>query len=190
MSSTKSEGDLMFGKDTGLPYIKTKFSFLRVVLFLVNGFQQQYTMLHVLLFGFIFSPLRLISLSLYQKLESLAWTHGAKLHIFMTNLLVGIPTYIYGDYEGGIAEGRKVVISNHCSSADWLIQLSTAGRNSEGALRFFLKMVKNFQFIKAHSTVPVAGWACQLHGFHFNFLKKRHGTFHSLILFRFSSPEI
>jgi hypothetical protein len=151
MSSTKSEGDLMFGKDTGLPYIKTKFSFLRVVLFLVNGFQQQYTMLHVLLFGFIFSPLRLISLSLYQKLESLAWTHGAKLHIFMTNLLVGIPTYIYGDYEGGIAEGRKVVISNHCSSADWLIQLSTAGRNSEGALRFFLKMVKKTFNLSRHT---------------------------------------
>ena len=68
--------------------------FLKIIIFLLSGFQQTYTMLHVLLFGFIFAPIRLFHTGLYQKLESSVWCHAAKLHLFMTNYFVGIPTHV------------------------------------------------------------------------------------------------
>jgi 1-acyl-sn-glycerol-3-phosphate acyltransferase len=156
MSKPTSTTDTPLELKFDLPYIKTKNPILKAFLFFISILVNAWCMFYVVLYGFLLSPIRLINVSLYQKLESYAWIHGAKLYTFMSNMLVGVPTTIYGDYKGGFSHGRKILVSNHCSSADWLIQLAFAGRNSEGALRFFLK--------KAHKYVPLAGWACQLHG--------------------------
>ena len=139
-----------------LPYIKIKNRWAKLLFFFISMTINAWCMFYVVLFGLILSPLRFINVNLYQILESYAWIHGAKLYTFMCNTFVGVPTHIYGDYKGGFSQGKKIILSNHCSSADWLIQLEFAGRNSDGALRFFLK--------KAHKYVPLAGWACQLHG--------------------------
>eukprot|EP01080_Neovahlkampfia_damariscottae_P008968 gene8968-917_t len=128
----EDELEKVYVSKPNIPYVYTPdYMVLRVIVLLLSGFAQTLTMLHVLLFGFIFAPIRLFHTGLYQKCESMVWCHASKMHLFMTNFFVGIPTYIYGDYEGGISEGKKIVLSNHCSSADWLIQLSTAARNTQ-----------------------------------------------------------
>jgi 1-acyl-sn-glycerol-3-phosphate acyltransferase len=140
-----------------LPIIKTTNPILRTLLLLVVVSKACYSCFFVVIWGLFLAPIRLINVSLYQKLESLAWIYGAKLAIFVSNMSAGIPFYVYGDYvhDGGVNFGRQLFVANHVSSADWLIHLFQAGRNGSGSLRFFLKSM--------HKYVPILGWACILH---------------------------
>lgn len=141
-----------------IPILRPKNPFLKKLMFVLCIGKACWTCLYVVLWGLLLSPIRLINVALYQKLEALAWIYGEKLAIFCSNVCAGVPFTISGDYghDGcGPNYGRQLFVSNHVSSADWYIHLFMAGRNSTGALRFFLKSM--------HKWVPIAGWACILH---------------------------
>jgi hypothetical protein len=109
-------------------------------------------------FQILLLPLRLVSIRLYRKLEGFNFHWGSCVALVFNKFATrGGFTFVFtGDGLKSKISNKSLVISNHLSSADWMLHLwfSVFFKNAQN-IRFFLQ--------HQHKCVPLIGWATYFH---------------------------